>query len=152
MMAALLIALASTLGPGTLDGSPAADASAVELRRHQGTWVVTSAIFDGQESDPEVAASIRRVVDGDHAVWRRDGQAFAGTRIELDPTAEPKTIDVLPDGGPNRGRRTPGIYRFEGDSLTICMAPPGGARPDAFEAQAGSGRSLMTFRRLTEAE
>lgn len=135
-----------------LDEAETAKSAVEELQRHQGTWVVTRAVFDGQETEPEVARSIRRVVEGDHVVWRRDGKSFAGTRIELDARREPATIDVIPDGGANRGRRAPGIYRLDGDTLTICMAPPDGERPEAFEAPAGSGRSLMSFRRVTEKE
>lgn len=149
-MTTLILAL--TLAPGALGSQATTEAAKEELQRHQGTWVVTQAIFDGQETAPEVAGSIRRVVEGDHVVWQRDGKPFAGTRIELDPTREPKTIDVFPDGGPNRGQRAPGIYRLEGDTLVLCMAPPDGTRPDAFEAPSGSGRSLMTFRRAVDDE
>lgn len=142
------IAVALLLGPD----KPLPDAVERELLRHQGTWVVTRAVFDGQESDPEIVRTIQRVVEGDHVVWRRDGQAFAGARIELDPSANPPAIDVLPDGGPSRGRRVLGIYKIEGETLTLCMAAPDQPRPDVFEAAAGSGRSLMTFRRAGTGE
>ena len=58
-----------------------------ELERQEGTWSVTSSVYDGQEAPEELVRSITRIVEGDHAVWERDGKRFAGTRIELDPTA-----------------------------------------------------------------
>jgi uncharacterized protein (TIGR03067 family) len=118
-----------------------------EVERHQGTWLVTSFVSDGTEAAPEIVGSIRRVVKGDHVVWKRDGKSFAGTTVELDPTRAPKTIDVIPDGGPSRGKRVLGIYKLEGDILTICMAGVDQDRPKEFEAKKGSGRTLMTFKR-----
>ena len=118
-----------------------------ELERHQGTWRATSSIYDGQEASAEVVRSITRTVEKDHAVWKRDGKSFAGTKIELDPSRDPKAIDVIPDGGKDRGERVLGIYKLEGDRLTICMAAPGQPRPGRFQAGKGSGCTLRTFTR-----
>ncbi len=119
-----------------------------ELKRHQGTWVTISSIFDGAPASPEVVRSIRRIVTDDHVVWERDGKRFAGTKFELDPSLSPKTIDVIPDGGPNRGERVLGIYKLDGDTITICMAGPAQPRPKEFKAEKGSGCSLRTFKRV----
>jgi uncharacterized protein (TIGR03067 family) len=119
-----------------------------ELKRHQGTWITTSSIFNGQPAAPELVRAIRRIVTDDHVVWERDGKRFAGTTIALDPKKEPKTIDVIPDGGPNRGEPILGIYKLMGDTLTICMAGPAQPRPKDFKAEKGSGCSLRTFERV----
>jgi uncharacterized protein (TIGR03067 family) len=119
----------------------------IELTRHQGTWIATSSTFDGQEAPNDIVRSIKRIVTADHAVWERNGKRFAGTKVVLDPTGEPKTIDVIPDGGQNRGERIPGIYRLAGDTLTICMAKAGQPRPKEFKAEKGSGWTLQTFHR-----
>jgi len=119
-----------------------------ELKRHQGTWITTSSIFDGQSASPEIVRSIKRIVTDDHVVWERDGKRFAGTKIELDPGRSPKTIDVIPDGGPNRGEHIRGIYNLDGDTITICMAGPAQPRPKEFKAEKGSGCSLRTFERV----
>jgi uncharacterized protein (TIGR03067 family) len=124
-----------------------ADALRREVARHQGTWAVTSFVRDGKASPKELTDSIVRVVEGDHVVWKRDGKRFAGTAVVLDPSKAPRTIDVLPDGGPARGERVLGIYKLDGDTLTICMADAGQPRPLAFEAPNGSKQTLMTFRR-----
>ena len=63
----------------------------------------------------------------------------------VDATREPATIDVIPDGGPNRGERILGIYKIDGETLTICMAVAGQPRPKAFKAEKGSGCTLQTF-------
>jgi uncharacterized protein (TIGR03067 family) len=120
-----------------------------ELKRHEGTWSVTSSIYDGEAASEDLVRSIKRIVEKDHAVWERDGKRFAGTTLEVDPAREPRTIDVIPDGGPNRGERVLGIYKIEGDKLTICMAGPGKPRPKVFQADKGSGCTLRTFVRET---
>jgi len=135
--------------------SPAlADDKAVqeELERHQGTWRASTSVYDGQDAAPDIVRSITRTVDKDHVVWKRDGKSFAGTKIELDPSRDPKAIDVIPDGGQDRGERVLGIYKLEGDRLTICMAAPGQPRPKAFKAEKGSGYTLRTFIRERASE
>ena len=141
------------LTPGSL--APArADDKAVkdELDRHQGVWRASTSVYDGQEAPAEIVRSITRTVEKDHVVWKRDGNSFAGTRIELDPSRDPKTIDVIPDGGKDRGERVLGIYKLEGDRLTICMAAPGQPRPREFKAEKGSGWTLRTFTREKNSE
>jgi uncharacterized protein (TIGR03067 family) len=118
-----------------------------ELKEHQGTWVATSSIYDDQSAPEAIVRSIKRTVTEDHVVWERNGKRFAGTKIELDPSRNPKTIDLIPDGGPKRGERLLGIYKLEGDILTICVAGSGQARPEEFKAGKGSGRTLQTFQR-----
>jgi uncharacterized protein (TIGR03067 family) len=126
-----------------------ADDQKVEVARHQGTWNVVSFVRDGKPSSKELTDSIVRVVEGDHVVWRREGKSFAGTTFELDLSKDPKTIDLIPDGGKARGEHVLGVYKWDGDTLVICTADAGKPRPTAFEASAGSGQTLMTFRRQT---
>jgi uncharacterized protein (TIGR03067 family) len=142
LISGLLVSVA--IPAASADDDPVKD----ELKRHQGTWVTTSSIFDGQPAAPELVRSIRRIVTDDHVVWERDGKRFAGTTIVLDPKKEPKTIDVIPDGGPNRGEPILGIYKLQGDTITICMAGPAQPRPKEFKAEKGSGYSLRTFERV----
>lgn len=122
-------------------------AARAELERHQGTWRVEEMVRDGEGSDPEIARSIVRVVEGDHVVWERDGKRFSGSTMVLDAACEPATIDVIPDGGPAQGKRVLGIYKLDGDVLTICMADVDGARPKEFTAEKGAKQTLTVFRR-----
>lgn len=152
---AIAIALATATWVRAQDEADRGEVSAevrAELARHAGTWRVESMIHEGEESDPDVARSIERVVEGDRVVWRRDGKSFSASRIVVNPGVEPATIDVIPEGGPARGKRVLGIYRLEPGRLTICMASPDGRRPKQFGAEKGSKQSLMVFERIDPAE
>jgi uncharacterized protein (TIGR03067 family) len=118
-----------------------------EIARHQGTWVAVSMEREEAKTSSEIVETITRTMDGDHVVWKRSGKPFAGTTIKLDPSTDPKSIDVTPDGGPDRDKPVLGIYKLVGDSLTICMADAGGPRPKEFSSPKGSKRTLMSFRR-----
>jgi uncharacterized protein (TIGR03067 family) len=122
-----------------------------EQARHQGTWTAISFRRDGQETPGEIVRSITRTVEGDHVVWKRDGKSFAGTTVVLDPGQNPRAIDVLPDGGPSRGKRVLGIYKIENDTLILCTADPDQPRPRDFKAEKGSKHTLMVFKRQAPA-
>jgi uncharacterized protein (TIGR03067 family) len=135
---------------GLQDAGP--DAAKQDLETQQGVWAVVSSRRGGSDADTNIVATIRRAVEGDHVVWTRSGKRFAGTTIVLDPKAKPAAIDVIPDGGPSRGERVLGIYKLEGDELTICMADAGKPRPVKFSAENDEPQTLMVFQREKKPE
>ena len=145
--AAGLIVLAVLVSLGAVSTSSDDEVAKDEIRRHQGIWTVVSSVHDGQAAPADVVRSIKRIVTDEHAVWERDGKRFAGTTFQVRPEKQPKAIDVIPDGGPNRGEPVLGIYKLDGDTLTICMAGPGAPRPKDWTADKGSGCTLRVFKR-----
>lgn len=115
--------------------------------QQQGTWEVVSFTRNETVTPKEITDSIVRIVEKDHVIWKREGKAFAGTKVVWDDTKTPKWMDVLPDGGPSKGEKIPGIYQIEGNNLTICMADKGKARPTQFASPKGSDHTLMVFRK-----
>lgn len=139
--------LAVVLAASCLQTPEAAPEVRAELAKHRGVWRSVSFRRDGKETDLKIVRSITREVDGDRVVWRRDGKSFSASTIDLDPDADPKTIDIQADGGPGRDKVVRGIYKLEGDELTLCTADPDEPRPTAFRADAGDRWTLMVFER-----
>jgi uncharacterized protein (TIGR03067 family) len=73
-------------------------------------------------------------------------------KFTLDPAAQPKAIDLIPEEGPARGKTLRGIYSVEGDVLKICYVSPSipepekKPRPSEFATGKGSGLVLLVFR------
>jgi thiol-disulfide isomerase/thioredoxin len=73
-------------------------------------------------------------------------------KFTLDPAAQPKAIDLIPEEGPAKGKTLRGIYSLEGDVLKICYVSPNTPepekkpRPSEFAAGKGSGYVLLVFR------
>jgi uncharacterized protein (TIGR03067 family) len=126
-------------GVERIAGEPAgADA---ERNKLQGSWKHTSIDRNGKA----VAAPI-----ANEFVMRFQGNKFTTTRSEkplsegtfvLDPTKSPPWIDL----SENTGAFIYGIYRLEGDKLTICMHED--RRPTEFESRPGQERSLVVLER-----
>ena len=118
--------LAGALAVCVLAAGETSDPSKEDLARMQGDWAAESMVRDGQRLPDE------------------DVQAYFRT-MKLDATKTPKAIDFTPDGG--KAPPIAGIYALDGDTLTICLAPPGKPRPTKLAAEADSGNTLWVWKR-----
>jgi uncharacterized protein (TIGR03067 family) len=113
-----------------------------------GTWQAVSYARDGNEASYEDLKSVQLVMDPrGQATVLREGKVLLAGSTKLDPTADPMTLDLTFTEGDSKGQTALGIYRIEGDLLTICRAASDRARPTAFTSRPGSGQALMTYRR-----
>jgi uncharacterized protein (TIGR03067 family) len=110
-----------------------------------GTWEVATFRANGREKPQAVTYEWQFTADG-HWLIRTDGKNRPGeSRYSADPKADSPTIDF--DAGPGTSPRR-GIYRVDGDTLTVCIGSSGPNRPTGFDAPAGSPNFLYTFKRV----
>ena len=115
----------------------------------KGNWDIVSILDDGQSLGPELIrqkfAQSGRVQFGTRAFAttnpRTEERRISAYRI--DPSKTPGQIDVTTQFD----SVLKGIYTFEGDALSVCVAKhEDGARPTAFEAPRGSDRMLIRLK------
>jgi len=128
-------------GVGLLLGS---EAEKKELDKVTGTWVQAG------ENVPPENAKARLVYTGRDFVGRLGEKVLFRGSVKLDPTQNPKAIDLTLDSGPNKGKVLLGVYELEGDSYRGCLAAPGEARPTRLSPEPGSGQQGFAFRRVND--
>ena len=109
----------------------------------EGCWQPVYAELDGEEAPKMMLDKMEiELAGGEYAV------RFGGM------TADQGTYKIETEGhltlagmiGPNAGRTIPGIFKFAGDTLSICYGL-GGARPQKFSTQSGGQLYLVNYTR-----
>jgi uncharacterized protein (TIGR03067 family) len=137
----------SKQGSGGPEGHESAEQESVkrELDRLQGRWKLISGERDGSAS---VNLNTELVLTTGTITLIVGGKEYPSP-YTINPSKNPKEIDIVKTSGPDKGKTSPGIYAWEEDEFKICFAnQPGGTRPTTFAAKQGSGHTLFVFRRV----
>ncbi len=121
-----------------------------ELDSLQGTWKAVVVEENGRAVSEEAARDFRLILSGDRAKLhsRVDDQPKDMTyRVKLDPTTEPKTIDLVPEGRTGPDATVHGVYQLEKDVLKVRLARPGQKRPPGFALPSDRDTTLLVLRR-----
>ena len=143
MHASLVVGLALSLGAPAPKEGEKKDTSIV------GEWVGVKAVAGGKER-PVPAGGVTFTFTADGKFLVREGKrekADEGT-YKVDPRKDPAEIDIMAPEDKKQGT-IPGIYKVEGDTLTLCIARggPESERPTKFESPDGARVMLMTMKR-----
>ena len=113
-----------------------------------GEWAVESVIVGGRDTQAP-AGALRMTFQADGTLTVRDGKADPRpVGYTADPKKSPAHLDITPPADSGRPT-TPGIYKIDGDRLTICLDQlPGAERPREFAAPADTQLSLFVFKRV----
>jgi uncharacterized protein (TIGR03067 family) len=130
-----------------LPSTKAAAKEPTDLDRLQGVWKsievgpnYLEVTFDGDH------LTLTRTTKSNPPSDRRPKPEVEGL-VQLDTTAQPRRIVVLDPS--TEKRRLLGIYRLEGDTLSLCFRtdPPDGAYPGQFATNPAAGAELRGLRR-----
>ncbi len=120
--------------------------TATERKALNGTWVPTIGEIGGNPFEEKTLKAIKLVIDGEkyHVTFGEGGDR--GT-TKIDPTKKPKTIDIMPAEGPNKGKTIQAIYELKGDTLRVCYDLSCKSRPAEFKTKKGEQHFLATYKR-----
>jgi uncharacterized protein (TIGR03067 family) len=78
-----------------------------------GSWQAESYALSGQKAPADDLKKIRLIINIDgRADAQRDGKTFIASTLKIDPTQEPKTMDITFTEGDDKGRTALGIYKY----------------------------------------
>jgi len=115
-----------------------------------GSWKLEKAEFGG------MALPAGAIGEELSLTFNQDGSVVAtkngkvepdGGRFTHDPKKSPAEFDLTETRGGAKEMIIRGIYKIEGEMLTLCMSPMG-ERPTKFESPAGGQTIIMTFKKL----
>jgi uncharacterized protein (TIGR03067 family) len=125
-MTARLLAVTSTilLAGGVCVAQDGKD----DIKKLQGEWVVVSAsALPNQAANQPVGEKVT-VKDNEWTSPPFSGDKRVKLTFKLDPSKTPKEIDFMLDMDTYRG-----IYKIDGDTLTMCRSYKNKARPKQFK-------------------
>ncbi len=121
---------------GALHAARASDGT--DLEKLQGEWTFVSGEKAGQAPPGGELKMATVTFTGNEISCTGVPHEAKGT-FSLDPTKSPREIELTMNGHAIKG-----IYRLEGDALTICL---GEERPTEFATREGVNALLMTLKR-----
>jgi uncharacterized protein (TIGR03067 family) len=106
-----LAALVATSGMSAVGDDAKEQAIKKDRKKYAGIWRVTALEVDGNKASEDDARKIT-VVNHEDGTWiiQVDGKEINKGTSEIDPTKKPKTIDFIPDDGPEKGKTFLAIY------------------------------------------
>ena len=117
-----------------------------ELEKLQGVWNFVSLELEGTKFSEQMFKGSKIMIKGDTFTSIAGGITYTGT-VKIDDTKNPKTIDMIFTGGPEKGKTSLGIYELDSDNWKICLGLAGRDRPKEYVTKPGSGHALETLER-----
>jgi uncharacterized protein (TIGR03067 family) len=119
-----------------------------EMKKLQGTWILTALTTDGNATANVAEWDFKLTIKGNKYTVRVRGRTTLEGTIKINPTRKPKVFEETHTTGPKKGQASVGIYKLEGDRLTLCLPETGkDNRPTEFVSKSGTQHELTVFKR-----
>lgn len=115
--------------------------------RLSGEWSCVSATIDGRPMAGDTAKELRLTITADRFKTQRAAQVLFESTYKTDASKNPALIEMIGTEGELKDKPALGIYKLDGDTLTMCYVMPGKERPKAFDSPPNSGAFLIVWKR-----
>src|SRR5437764_3061251 len=85
-----------------------------------GAWNCASATIDGNPLAEETAKQLKLTLTADRYKSQRGDQVLFDSNYKVDASKSPKQIEMIGTEGDLKGKAAFGIYKLDGDTLTMC--------------------------------
>lgn len=119
----------------------------------QGTWIMVSKDFMGKKASEEEIKKLgtRVVIKGDTVtISTLDAGEYvvvSELTFTLEPETKPKSMDLMVQSGPSKGKKGLAIYELDDDTLKVCYALDEPKRPTKFAAPKDAEWILVAYKR-----
>lgn len=123
-----------------------APTSVLSDERLNGTWEAVRIEENGRLLPAEYLDGVQLTIWQDRYLLTANGTTVKMS-FSTDGSDGAGTIDVVPSIGSNAAQGFPGIYKVEGDLLTVAYSSLGGARPSGFDMESAPDARITEWRR-----
>jgi uncharacterized protein (TIGR03067 family) len=125
--------------------APPEDPASREQEKLQGNWRLVSVEVDGMKMPAQQVNEFSLTFKAGKFTSHRGGEKRTGN-YSIDLSRKPRTMDIVPAEGPDKGKTWSLIYTLEGNTLRICGSEIGKDRPEGFDTKDQKGIILMVLR------
>ena len=126
--------------------APPKDAALGVPEKLDGDWQMVSIEAGGAKLPAQQVNGFSLAFKAGRFTSYMGGEKKTGT-YTTDPTKKPKTMDIVPADGPDKGKTWSLIYELNGNTLRICAGEVGKERPAGFDTKGREDVILMVLRR-----
>jgi uncharacterized protein (TIGR03067 family) len=101
-----------------------------ELKALEGKWKAVALEAGGMALPKEVVPDFTFTIGAGGKSTGKSPKGEYQALITVDPKKSPKTMDNLHESGDHKGKKQFGVYKLEGNKLTVCITAPGAMEAD----------------------
>src|SRR4051812_44945915 len=122
------------------------DAIKKDLEKLQGVWSVVSMEMNGKPLSEDRRKKTRLTIRGENFTFDTGADSHEGL-YKIDPTKNPKQLDIVITRGDEKGKVYLVIYKFDDGKMIQAMRLDNKSRPSEFTGKAGTGTALEIWQR-----
>jgi uncharacterized protein (TIGR03067 family) len=114
----------------------------------QGVWAYESMEWNGKKIPADQIKESTLTIDGNKFTVKRGKEVAQAGTIKFDSIKSQKTFDVTVTEGEGKGSIMLGIYKIDGDTITVCLSYTGTVRPTEYKTAEQSDSVVVTAKRV----